>query len=128
MIRSLKKLKLWSVLKKRRRKSTAIHESQQHSGHSYSRAAGPLPSAPPLPPWPNFQHSVNATDAGGAAAYLPSLDSYQQYLVPSPVYGGVAVVQLGMEREGAYCGCYAGFAALAALIRYCFCCLHQWPC
>lgn len=97
MLRSLKKLKLWSFLKKRAKPSRCS-----------CSAPPPLlaePSAPPLPP-------------------PRPVSSYQQYLLPSPVF--TATMQ--QQEEGVYCGCFTGVATLSALLRCCcLCCLHQWP-
>ncbi|RWW63845.1 hypothetical protein BHE74_00028958 [Ensete ventricosum] len=80
MIRSLKKLKIWSRLKKRRRPATPIQQGP-HSGHRCScsarQATPPLLLSPPL----------DLTSILTSAAHSGAPASYQQYLAPSPVSG-----------------------------------------
>ncbi|THU73396.1 hypothetical protein C4D60_Mb04t22400 [Musa balbisiana] len=101
MIRSLKKLKIWSMLKKRRRPANAIQQSP-HSGHRCSCSARqpPQPTAPLLlPPWAELDPAVRAIEALRAPGVAPPLDltsiltsaahsgapaSYQQYLLWLP--------------------------------------------
>ncbi|KAJ8512290.1 hypothetical protein OPV22_002724 [Ensete ventricosum] len=119
MIRSLKKLKIWSRLKKRRRPATPIQQGP-HSGHRCScsarQATPPLLLSPPL----DLTFILTSAAHSGAPA------SYQQYLAPSPVFG--VPTPPGVVREGVFCGCFTGIAALAALLRYCLCCFQHWPC
>ncbi|CAL9163738.1 unnamed protein product [Musa hybrid cultivar] len=143
MIRSLKKLKIWSMLKKRRRPANTTQQGP-HSGHRCSCSAR-QPTAPlllPLPlPWAELDPAARATEALRAPGVAPPLDltsiltsaahsgapaSYQQYLVPSPLFG--VPTPPGVVREGVFCGCFTGIAALAALLRYCLCCFQHWPC
>ncbi|URD96704.1 hypothetical protein MUK42_29863 [Musa troglodytarum] len=98
MIRSLKKLKIWSRLKKRRRPANATQQGP-HSGHRCSCSAR-QPTAPLLlPPWAELDPAARATEGLRAPGVAPPLDltsiltsaahsgapaSYQQYLLWLP--------------------------------------------
>ncbi|CAL9086959.1 unnamed protein product [Musa textilis] len=73
MIRSLKKLKIWSRLKKRRRPANATQQGP-HSGHRCSCSVR-QPTAPLLlPPWAELDPAARATEGLRAPGVAPPLD------------------------------------------------------
>lgn len=89
MIKTLKKLKIWSKLK-RRKKNRKPNTLTQPADPSCPRCNCPVwpwpePSAPPLPPFVNLVNSAEATPFSEITPLYAS--SYQRYFVPSPTYG-----------------------------------------
>ncbi|KAJ7002195.1 hypothetical protein D5086_009575 [Populus alba] len=137
MIKAVKKLK-----KKKRMKTHQYHEPFYHhppSCHcccSYPTTPA-QPSAPTTPPWLEPKLTYKAISAHGAGVQplpelvtkslqkqvpcaLPTtLSSYQRYLVPNPVYGGVPVEQKPMrDKSATFFGCVVNFGATTTR---CFC-------
>ncbi|KAF5731796.1 hypothetical protein HS088_TW18G00481 [Tripterygium wilfordii] len=144
----MKKLKFWSKKKRKKRRKTQDEPYYYPPSTSFHHCCCPhsssstQPSAPPLPSWleplappPLFPevaysgqarlssqeiasetnyHRESATDADAA-----NLQSYQQYLVPNPVYGVPAVVHRPRrERSAGFFGCIVEFGV--NVVR-CFC-------
>ncbi|KAK6121272.1 hypothetical protein DH2020_044975 [Rehmannia glutinosa] len=163
VIKAMKKLKFWS--RNKRKRKFPITESQSPPPPPPSRPPPPppqpyypvhshyeplLPSAPPLPPWLEydlqFQEMLSKSDANSTS---PSLDSstnfspsetnatteilcsqefqantcYQQYTVSNPIFDEPVIPQLEkLEKDAGAFGCVVGFGA--HLLRCVFPCFH----
>lgn len=146
MIKALKKLKNWSRKKKRRRSSIFQPPS---SPPCCSCGAPPTPpplqpTAPPLPPWLDFDFKQDTASGSASVSAFPTQHqfqpqspdiaseitplyvpqpltiptSYQQYLAPTPVYGVPVTPVSSARRAGGLFGCVA--SAGSYLIR-CLC-------
>ncbi|CAK7357203.1 unnamed protein product [Dovyalis caffra] len=140
--------KLWPRKKKRKKTHQYQEPYYYHppsSCHyccSYPTALA-QPSAPPLPPWLEPELTYEAISAPGigvqplpelaypsqiqapsqeiveeTAPMYPALSSYQQYLVPNPVYGVPVEQKLVREKSAGFFGCVVNFGI--NIIR-CFC-------
>ncbi|KAG5248423.1 formin protein [Salix suchowensis] len=147
MIKAVKKLKKLWPRKKKRKRSHQYQEPYYHHPPSPCHcccsypAAPTQPSAPPLPPWLEPELTSEAISAPGlqslpdmarpsqilvpsqeivmeTSPVYPTLPSYQQYLVPSPVYGVPVEQKTRREESTGFFGCVVNFCA--SLIS-CFC-------
>ncbi|XWS20680.1 hypothetical protein CRYUN_Cryun31cG0123900 [Craigia yunnanensis] len=146
LFKAVKKLKFWSR-KKGKRKSLGPEPScpPSHSHCCYS-CYSVQPSAPQLPSWlraeltqdgaaipdraepfPEFSYPTDQVqypiqdNVSGPMFQAPApapAASYQQYMVPNPVYGLPIVQTARRERSAGFFGCVIGFGV--DLIR-CFC-------
>lgn len=151
VIKTLKKLKFWS---RKKRKTKLQFTTEQppprrpapppppphHTWHNHYQPVSP--SAPPLPPWLEFDHEseetllkseVNSESTSSANSRIqaqfspPKLindtptakkekspadsSSYQQYMVPNPVYGTPVVLESRKsERANGAFGCVLDIA------------------
>ncbi|KAL0348193.1 UNVERIFIED_CONTAM: hypothetical protein Sangu_1047100 [Sesamum angustifolium] len=158
MIKAMKKLKFWSR-KKRQKKYLLFTESPPPPSRPppppppYYMLHCPyeplLPSAPPLPPWLEYEHQfedmpstseVNPADSAASEnstsiSHFPAVPeisdppqllpntSHQQCVVPNPVYDTPVVPQLKkLEKSGGTFGCIVGFGV--HLVRCVFPCFH----
>lgn len=147
MIKAAKKLKKFWPRKKKRKKTLQYHETYYHHPPSSCHCccsyptAPTQPSAPPLPPWLEPELTYEAVSAPGLQSLpelahpsqiqvpsqeivmettpiYPTLPSYQQYLVPNPVYGVPVEQKPRREKSTGFFGCFVDFCA--NLIS-CFC-------
>lgn len=147
MIKAAKKLKKFWPRKKKRKKTLQYHEPYYHHPPSSCHCccsyptAPTQPSAPPLPPWLEPELTYEAVSAPGLQSLpelahpsqiqvpsqeivmettpiYPTLPSYQQYLVPNPVYGVPVEQKPRREKSTGFFGCFVNFCA--NLIS-CFC-------
>ncbi|OMO95513.1 hypothetical protein CCACVL1_05385 [Corchorus capsularis] len=155
MFKAVKKLKFWSRKKRKRKSlepppSYPVSSPYYQYHHCYYSYSSLQPSAPPLPPWLQEELTQDAVPPPDQAdeplseqeVSYPSLvqfptednsdvvsetesQSYQQYMVPNPVYGVPVVVQQQKqeaisrrERSTGFFGCVIEFGV--SLFR-CFC-------
>ncbi|KAA8545415.1 hypothetical protein F0562_020199 [Nyssa sinensis] len=146
MIKAVKKLKFWS--RKKKKKNHFIehpHPPQPPPPppcyfHCHCSCPPFQPSAPPLPSWLDYENthdSISAAEVGPVSGdqaqfhsqeivpdltslypTLPVSTSYQQYMVPDPVYGMPVAPAIKRERAGGFFGCIINIGV--NLIR-CFC-------
>lgn len=92
MIRAFNKLKTWAKKKNKKKKGNGV-DNPAHLCHCCCSCHGwsnPEPSAPPLPALAPWLHDPKAQgDEINDHLNIRSA-SYQQYLVPSPLYGSPA--------------------------------------
>ncbi|KAL7237898.1 hypothetical protein ACSBR2_004073 [Camellia fascicularis] len=154
--KAMKKLKFWSRKNKKKKKTTTHITNHHHPPpplpppchHCHSWLPAPVqPSAPPLPPWFEYDQTHNSFSASAIGSsqteftqqeIVPELNSmyststvvpvgngntsYQQYMVPNPVYGVPVVPAARKEKATGFFGCV--FNIGRHLIR-CFCpCFH----
>ncbi|CAK9140433.1 unnamed protein product [Ilex paraguariensis] len=144
MMKTMKKLKFWSR-KKKKKKTHLITDYPPPPCHCHCLCHPIQPSAPPLPSWLDYEltHDTIFTPEAGSVSSLAGLSqvdfapqdivhevnpvnptlsycntSYQQYMVPNPVYGVPVVSEVRRERSGGIFGCV--FDIGVHLIR-CFC-------
>ncbi|KAL3598007.1 hypothetical protein D5086_005925 [Populus alba] len=150
MIKAAKKLKKFWPRKKKRKKTLQYHESYYHHPPSSCHCccsyptAPTQPSAPPLPPWLEPELTYEAVSAPGLQSLpelahpsqiqvpsqeivmettpiYPTLPSYQQYLVPNPVYGVPVEQKPRREKSTGFFGCVVNFCAnLISCLCPCF--------
>ncbi|XVF23147.1 hypothetical protein REPUB_Repub13aG0012600 [Reevesia pubescens] len=127
MFKAVKKLKFWSR-KKKKRKSLGPEPCDPASHcHCYYSCSSVQPSAPPLPSWLQAELTQDAIPTPNQAEHFPEFSyptdyqvqyptqdivsspmlpapvpapSYQQYMVPNPVYG-LPVVQTARRERSA---------------------------
>ncbi|KAJ9687719.1 hypothetical protein PVL29_016271 [Vitis rotundifolia] len=141
MLKTLKKLKFWHRKKKKKKPYLPPPPPPPPPPPLPSpHCCCSCPSAPPLPPWYDTEQ---AYDAAAAAAPVPgfvystpqqeivsearpsyptlpvtSTSSYQQYMVPNPVYGIPAVPAPTKEKSAGLFGCAV---EIGRYLFRCFC-------
>lgn len=162
MIRSLKKLKAWSkkrITRKRKRVDPlgGVPAPDPHCCACASHSSAPQfrPTAPPLPPWLDFQQHCGVVISDPIPAPAPgvvfpvpapapaagtgseitrlwtppprtSIPSYQQYIVPDPVYGVPIAPPPPDERAPGPPPPGCSGVVEAWLHRCLFCCFGRW--
>ncbi|XP_028762952.1 uncharacterized protein LOC114721293 [Neltuma alba] len=129
MMKAVKKLKFWSRKKKKRKNHQPYYPL-------------PPPYPPPPPPCHHCHACSSSTEPSSLHPYRHGLklnrtmgpsrnpvsnlpqksSSYQQYMVPEPVYGIPITHTATQERSGGLFGCVFGFGA--HLFRCVFPCFH----
>ncbi|GFQ04511.1 hypothetical protein PHJA_002595000 [Phtheirospermum japonicum] len=150
MIKAMKKLKFWPRIKKRKKNILLTESPPPPSRPPPPPPPGPyypthsqyeplLPSAPPLPPWLEYDmqfqetHSTPSADHETDIAHeILSLSnqesqatniSHHQYIVSDPIYDKSVVPQLvKLEKGSGAFGCVVGFGV--HLVRCVFPCFH----
>ncbi|RVX05852.1 hypothetical protein CK203_023833 [Vitis vinifera] len=138
MLKTLKKLKFWHR-KKKKKKPYLPPPPPPPPPLPSPYCCCSRPSAPPLPPWYDAEQAYDAAAAAPVPGFvystpqqeivsearpsyptLPvtSTSSYQQYMVPNPVYGIPAVPAPTKEKSAGLFGC--AFEIGRYLFR-CFC-------
>ncbi|KDP42509.1 hypothetical protein JCGZ_00306 [Jatropha curcas] len=155
MIKAVKKLKKFWPRKKRRKRTYHQEPYYQPPPPPYhcccSHSTAPVqPSAPPLPPWLDFDQTTQENISAPGAHHLPpdlvyqsqsqfpsqeivvetnpicptlpveTPLTYQQYIVPNPVYGVPVVGTPRKERSAGFFGCIISFGV--NLVRCLFPC------
>ena len=145
MMKAVKKLKFWSRKKRKKKTQEPYYPPPPPPCHCYHSCYSTQPSAPPLPPWlepeqthlvpdisypsqtqlpPQPREIIDVLETSPMYPTLPaptasiSSSSYQQYMVPNPVYGMPVVETARRERRAGFFGCVVNFGV--HLIR-CFC-------
>lgn len=145
-MKAVKKLKFWSRKKKKKKNHQPYYPPPPPPCyHCCGCSSSTEPSAPPLPPWleaeqnygtfllqPTLEPAPELTYP--SPVHAPSRESvvepnpversssYQQYMVPEPVYGIPITQTATRERSGELFGCVFSFGA--HLFRCLFPCFH----
>ncbi|KAM3290962.1 hypothetical protein P3S67_019251 [Capsicum chacoense] len=149
LTKAMKKLKFWSKKKKKKRAPLLeqppspplpVLPCYYHCPYDYPVE----PSAPPLPPWFEYEQQQQPHDSSSTSANLsqthgstfsqhsqinkpqqtPMDDNNlsQQYMVPNQAYGVPVMAEARVERAGGAFGCVINFGA--HLFRCFFPCFH----
>ncbi|KAH7834270.1 hypothetical protein Vadar_014438 [Vaccinium darrowii] len=150
--KAIKKLKLWSRKRKKYKYYITDHPPPSRPPpppppptFNYWHSWVPVqPSAPPLPPWFEFDHEQDQNphfgpDSGIASSSQAEFStqeeiapdqtsevsddtSYQQYMVPNPVYGAPVLPAVRREKAAGVFGCFVSIGR--HLISCLFPCFH----